>query len=624
MGEAPFDQRSDEARSVTPLESGLWQQISSTESQAAFYTAWLTLQCRSIDGASRGLLMLAGAEAGVFEPAAVWPENAGKVPDLVDGAKTAILERHGVLRRNDRPETASADAARCTIAYPILIDETVEGAVAIALTGLATAQDPRASLRQLQWGAAWVRERLRKAHSETERHLLDQSRTALDLLASSVEHESFQASALAVVTELALRFNCTKVSLGFVRGRSIHVVAISHTSQFRRQMNLISHLTAAMNEAVDQRCVIAFPVPNGNVAAAAHAELSRIQADSALLTVPFFSVDRFVGAMTFERPRQEAFDSPTMQLLETVVASIGPVLDEKRRNDRWVVVKLGEALRAQAIRLLGPGHLVRKTVALALIAASCFFYFATDIYRVDADAQIEGLVRRAVVAAYDGFLREANVRAGDTVKKDQQLAALDDRDLALERLRWVTERQQRTYEYDKALAGREPAAINVTRSQIAQADAQIKLLNEQLSRITIRAPFDGLVVSGDLSQLIGASVNRGQVLFEIAPLDGYRVILSVDERQIGAIEVGQKGSLITNALPDEPFTFVVDKLTPIAEAKAGRNSFRVEGLLTENSDRLRPGMEGVAKIDIGRRRLIWIWTHSLVDWLRIWAWQYMP
>ncbi len=88
--------------------------------------------------------------------------------------------------------------------------------------------------------------------------------------------------------------------------------------------------------------------------------------------------------------------------------------------------------------------------------------------------------------------------------------------------------------------------------------------------------------------------------------------------------MGQKGSLITNALPDEPFTFVVDKLTPIAEAKAGRNSFRVEGLLTENSDRLRPGMEGVAKIDIGRRRLIWIWTHSLIDWLRIWAWQYVP
>ncbi|MEJ0068148.1 MAG: hypothetical protein WDO24_04805 [Pseudomonadota bacterium] len=34
------------------------------------------------------------------------------------------------------------------------------------------------------------------------------------------------------------------------------------------------------------------------------------------------------------------------------------------------------------------------------------------------------------------------------------LAALDDRDLALERLRWVTERQQSLYQYDKALSER--------------------------------------------------------------------------------------------------------------------------------------------------------------------------
>jgi RND family efflux transporter MFP subunit len=621
MGEAPIGQLLEDARSVTPLDSSLWQQLNKPDSQTAFFNAWLSLQCRNIDGATRGLLMLAGTEHGTFEPAALWPETAGKVPDLVEAAKTAILQGQGVFLRAGRVEGTEL-ATSAIAAYPITIDDTVAGAVAV-FHSITAAKDPRASLRQLQWGVAWIKDCLRQRDAEADAQLLKQSRTALDLLASAMEHEGFLASALAVVTELALRFDCTKVSLGFVRGRSIHIVAISHTAQFRRRMNLISHITAAMNEAVDQRCTIVYPAPTDNVAMAAHADLSRLEADAALLTVPIFCIDRFIGAMTFERPRDEAFDPASMRLLDSVVASLGPFLDEKRRNDRWLIVKLGESLRRQAIQLLGPGHLVRKLAALALIAVSCFFYFATDTYRVDADAQLEALIRRAVVAAYDGFLREANVRAGDTVKKDDQLAALDDRDLTLERLRWTTERQQRTYEYDKALAGREPAAINVTRSQIAQADAQIKLLDEQLARITIRAPFDGLVVSGDLSQLIGASVNRGQVLFEIAPLDGYRVLLSVDERQIGEIHLGQQGSLVTNALPDQPFTFVVDKVTPIAEAKNGHNAFRVEGKLTEISDRLRPGMEGVAKIDIGRRRLIWIWTHSLVDWLRIWAWQYL-
>jgi hypothetical protein len=33
-------------------------------------------------------------------------------------------------------------------------------------------------------------------------------------------------------------------------------------------------------------------------------------------------------------------------------------------------------------------------------------------------------------------------------------------------------------------------------------------------------------------------------------------------------------------------------------------------------------MAGIAKIDAGRRRLFWIWTHGLFDWLRLWVWSW--
>ncbi len=105
-------------------------------------------------------------------------------------------------------------------------------------------------------------------------------------------------------------------------------------------------------------------------------------------------------------------------------------------------------------------------------------------------------MRRAVVAPYDGFIKEANARAGDTVKEGQVLATLEDRDLLLERLKWVTERQQHMFEYDKALATRQPATINVVHAQIDQADAQIKLLDEQLARIKLRSSISGLVDLG--------------------------------------------------------------------------------------------------------------------------------
>ena len=71
-----------------------------------------------------------------------------------------------------------------------------------------------------------------------------------------------------------------------------------------------------------------------------------------------------------------------------------------------------------------------------------------------------------------------------------------------------------------------------------QADAQVALIEKQLSRVQVAAPFDAVVVSGDLSQSLGVPVERGDVLFELAPLRGYRVILEVEERDIGQLQVG--------------------------------------------------------------------------------------
>lgn len=138
------------------------------------------------------------------------------------------------------------------------------------------------------------------------------------------------------------------------------------------------------------------------------------------------------------------------------------------------------------------------------------------------------------------------------------------------------------------------------------------------------APFAGVVVAGDLSRSIGRTVRRGEVLFQVAPLDAYRVRLGVDESQIADIQVGQRGSLLTTSLPTEPFAIEVEQIIPVAEARDGRTVFQVEANLESPSAVLRPGMEGIAKIDIGERRLTWIWSRMLIDWLRLKLWTWLP
>jgi multidrug resistance efflux pump len=136
--------------------------------------------------------------------------------------------------------------------------------------------------------------------------------------------------------------------------------------------------------------------------------------------------------------------------------------------------------------------------------------------------------------------------------------------LRLELLKWSSQRSQRRREQSEALAARDRAQAGILAAQIEQAEAQVKLLEEQLIRTVVTAPFDGVVVSGDLSQSLGAPVERGEVLFEVAPLNSYRVILEVDERDIGEVLLDHSGMLALTGMPGDAIEIHIDKITPIS------------------------------------------------------------
>ena len=97
------------------------------------------------------------------------------------------------------------------------------------------------------------------------------------------------------------------------------------------------------------------------------------------------------------------------------------------------------------------------------------------------------------------------------------MCSMDDRDLRLELVKWESQRAQYERQHREAMATGNRASMRIVGEQVNQAAAQVALLNEQISRAKITAPFQGVVVTGDLSQLLGSPVERGKVLFEVAP-----------------------------------------------------------------------------------------------------------
>jgi hypothetical protein len=74
-------------------------------------------------------------------------------------------------------------------------------------------------------------------------------------------------------------------------------------------------------------------------------------------------------------------------------------------------------------------------------------------------------------------------------------------------------------------------------------------------------------------------------------------------------------------MPYQSLDFTVTRVTPIED---GRSVFRVEGALAEPSPRLRPGMQGVGRTEIGERLMVWIWTRRIAEQMRLLFWQLVP
>jgi multidrug resistance efflux pump len=454
----------------------------------------------------------------------------------------------------------------------------------------------------------------------------DTLKAVLDLTATALEPERFSASATALVTNLATRLACDRVSLGIMQRGRLEVRALSHNARFNQKTDLLQTIESAMEEAMDQQATIVLPRPPGAVTqiTQAHEELARRYRAGAICSIPLWSHGQITGVMTFERGTDQPFDSEIVELCEAVSSLAGPVIELKRREDQWLLTKAMDAGRNQLVRVFGPGHVALK---LALVVAGGVFAFliiATGDFRVSGKAVLEGEVQRAAVAPFDGYLETAAVRAGDHVQQGQVMATLQDRDLRLERLKWLSQHEELTKEYRQSMAGRDAAKVQILTAQIGQADAQLKLATEKLSRTTLVAPFSGVVVTGDLSQKLGSPVKQGDVLFEIAPLDTYRIVLQVDERDISSMALDQEGYLRLSSVPDQILRFRVVNVTPVATAKEGRNYFRVEARFTETPSQLRPAMEGVGKVEVDRRRLVWIWTHEALDWVRLKLWAWLP
>ncbi len=582
--------------------------------------AWLNHLCSILSGARCAVLLTGPPDQGPYDTVLSWPDEQAENHALFDVARVALRNSKPVIkiRSSEAEETGEPlDALAC----PLFQEGRLIGAVAVELSGRSRALQ-QAAMQQIHAATQWLHAMMMLHGSMAKEQLLN----LVELIATGLDHEEFKVAAAQVVNELARRFSCDQVSLGFLKYNRMHIEAVSSTSRIQQQSNLTQAIRDAMMEAVDQGATLVFPAEPGSMPLSTHfhSVLSKMLQGAALCTLPLTRNGQIIGALLLQRQADEPFDSETVEQCQRIGLLLGPILEIRRSDERSLLTRVADSLQNCCVRLFGPGRVPLKVGVGVVAVLLTYLLFTTAMFTVSNDSVLEAEVCQSIVAPIDGYIAFGNVRAGDMVQKGDVLAGLDDRDLRAEQRKWQSQRIQIVREYRKALSEMNRAELSILKARRAQAEAHLRLVEQQLARTTLLAPFTGIVVKGDLSQSIGSPVERGDVLYEVATTDGYRVVIKVDDRDIGLISVGQHGVLKLAGIPDQTFPITVERLTPVSTFENGRNYFRVEGKMERSSDLMRPGMEGIAKIEIGQRSLMFIYTRHLLEWLRLWIWKLMP
>lgn len=509
-------------------------------------------------------------------------------------------------------------------------------AVSAVITRCRTLDLARQRLVSMQLVAGYFELFNLKRGSEAARSMAQSHQRVLQLSRAVADAEGFLSAAMNLCNELAAASGATRVSLGWLKGRNIKVKALSHTEEFDKKQELIVQLERTMEECFDQEQPVLYD-PNGGIGDTVTRQaaiLSRAQGGHIVLSLPLRRQAEIEGVVTLEFLPTVMVSPKVMESLALAVDLLAPQLYDRYENDRWLITKVGVSAQYVAEETLGPRYWIAKLIALAAVLLVLFLTNFFNIlvplhidlrpmYRVTAPFTFAAIDKRSLSAPFDGFIREVYKRPGDSVKAGDSLLKMDTTDLQLKKAQADSDALSHLREAEKYRADNTKIAdYKVAMAQHDESKAQADLYQWQIDHATITSPLDGEVLKGDLQDKIGSPVKQGDELMVVAPSDKLRGQLNVDERDIQDVKEGQHGELATTSLPTHRFPFTVERIVPLGQPKDGSNVFTVYATLDPKdfSTSWRPGMAGEAKVDVAPRTWAWIWTHHLIDFVRLKLW----
>lgn len=210
-----------------------------------------------------------------------------------------------------------------------------------------------------------------------------------------------------------------------------------------------------------------------------------------------------------------------------------------------------------------------------------------------------------------GQIAELYVDFNDQVVKGQLLARIDptlqrqavrESEANLDRTRADVEQKQREFDRTKELHDRQGAtdseydaaeyALKIAMSNRTSAEVSLERARNNLSYTEIYSPIDGIVIQRnvDVGQTVAASLSAPLLFLIAADLTEMEILASVDESDIGTIEVEQESRFTVQAFSDRTFEGRVRQVRLQSSSQENVVNYTVVVAVQNPEGELLPGM----------------------------------
>ena len=207
-----------------------------------------------------------------------------------------------------------------------------------------------------------------------------------------------------------------------------------------------------------------------------------------------------------------------------------------------------------------------------------------------------------VTSEISGIVRGLPFTEGGPISKGQLLARIDDSELVARLDRAEALKKQGQLNFERAKSLNERGAIAQQQLDDAQAslnvvDADLALVQAQLAKTRVSAPFSGLVGTQRIS--IGAFVRPGDAITELAQISELKATFPAPERFMGQLSPGAIVAVTAPAFPGVALSGRIDVIEPVLDPST--RNVRIVARVANPDHLFRPGMSANIRVVLSER-----------------------